>query len=49
MKKIPKAPTSTERPKTPAEPELLERILGGLDALRLTEMRRVRIPSVVDR
>ena len=39
MKKIPKAPASKEQPKTPTEPELLERILDGLDALRLSEMR----------
>jgi DNA replication protein DnaC len=40
MKKTPKAPKSKESPKPPTEPELLERILDGLDVLRLSEMRR---------
>jgi DNA replication protein DnaC len=40
MKKTPRTPTSKESSKTTSEPQLLERILHGLDILRLSEMRR---------
>lgn len=40
MKKTPRTPTKEKNPKNPSEPQLLERILKGLDVLRLSEMRR---------
>ncbi len=41
MKKTPRAPRSKEsRPQSPSDPQLLERILEGLDVLRLGAMRR---------
>jgi DNA replication protein DnaC len=40
MKKPPNAAKSKDNPKNPSEPQLLERILEGLDVVRLPEMRR---------
>jgi DNA replication protein DnaC len=40
MNKAPSPPKSKESPKNASEPQLLERLLDGLDLLRLSEMRR---------